>query len=42
MGGDKARIEKLQREFDLAVKYEQAVKSINARRLKAMDVGRGA
>ena len=36
VGGDKARIEKLQRELDLAVKYEQAVKSINAQRLKAI------
>ena len=36
VGGDKARIEKLQRELDLAVKYEQAVKSINALRLKAI------
>ncbi len=36
VGGDKARIEKLQRELDLAVKYEQAMKSVNAQRLKAI------
>lgn len=36
VGGDKTRIERLQRELDLAVKYEQAMKSVNAQRLKAI------
>ena len=36
VGSDKAGIEKLQRELDLAVKYEQAMKSVNAQRLKAI------